>query len=263
MCRHAIALATWTIVVPLAGCASALRPPEPLPSIEGEGPAASDEQAEELWGTRALASVREAAEGYERRIARRYDPFGSAVGASRAWTWIARRAPTEDERREAAGRAVRVAQWCGEIEPSRAECEYWLAAALGVQAEQRRSTALDALPRIVALFESAAVRIPDYENGGPDRALALLFARAPGFPIGPGDADLAVEHARAAVGLAPGFAPNLAALAEALQATGRSDGAGRAWHRAAEEAAAAVERGEPESAEWLEQAREALRALDR
>ena len=252
-----------SFIAALAGCASALRPPEPLPTSVTTEVTASDRSADDLWEARTAASVREAATAYEGQLARLVDPFGSTVGAARAWTWIARRAPTEDERREAAGKAVRAAQWCEEVAADSPECAYWLGAALGVQAEQRRSTAIDALPRIVKLFESAALRIPYYESGGPDRALALLYVRAPGFPLGPGDPDLAVEHARQAVGLAPACAQNLAALGEALEAAGGHDGAARAWRRSEAEAIAAVERGDPDAEEWLEEAREALRRLAR
>lgn len=261
--RRALPVAAGLALAVLAGCVSALRPPEPLPAAETAAEPEDDGRADELWATRTVPSVVEAAEAYERRLGREVDPFGSVIGATRAWTWVARRAPTPEERREAAGRAVRAAQWCEEVAPGRAECAYWLGAALGVQAQQRRATALDALPRIVALFEDAGARIPDYESAGPFRALALLLTRAPGFPIGPGDPDRAVELARTAVRLEPHFGPNFAALGEALEATGDTSGASRAWRRARLAAQAAVENGEPDAEEWLEEARAALRRVVR
>ncbi len=261
--RATALVAAGLAVSVLAGCASALRPPEPLPSAGTATGSEVDDRAEELWEARTVPAAVEAAEAYERRLGRGADPFGSTIAATRAWTWIARRAPTPDERQDAARRAVRAAQWCEEVAAGRDECAYWLAAALGVQAEQRRSTALDALPRIVELFERSHARIPDYESAGPARALALLLVRAPGFPIGPGDPDRAVEFARKAVEFAPHFGPNFAALGEALEATGENAGASRAWRRASLAAEAAVESGEPDAAEWLEEAREALRRLGR
>ena len=73
----------------------------------------------------------------------------------------------------------------------------------------------------------------------------------------------ALETARKAVELEPHFGPNFAALGEALEATGAGTGASRAWRRAERAAQAAVERGEPDAVEWLEEAREALRRLGR
>ena len=52
------------------------------------------------------------------------------------------------------------------------------------------------------------------------RALALFYLRAPGWPKGPGDADLGLEHAREAVRLRPEHPPNLLAPGEALDAVG-------------------------------------------
>ena len=40
------------------------------------------------------------------------------------------------------------------------------------------------------MFHSAAEGDPTIEDGGPDRALALTYLRAPGWPTGPGAPDL-------------------------------------------------------------------------
>src|SRR5206468_9879056 len=102
-------------------------------------------------------------------------------------------------RLRAATRAVQAAQWCERVSAEKPECQYWLGAALGVQAREKPSTGLSALPMIVEAFKRAAVADPALEDGGPERALALLYARAPGWPTGPGDPDLGLEHARKAV----------------------------------------------------------------
>ena len=73
-----------SIVVALAGCASALRPPEPLPTSVTTEVTAFDRSADDLWEARTAASVREAATAYEGQIARQVDPFRSTVGAARS-----------------------------------------------------------------------------------------------------------------------------------------------------------------------------------
>lgn len=259
--RRAIRAVVAALAVVGGGCAPALRTPAPIPSESTAAAAADAPDAERLWARRDTASARRAAEAFEARLAAGTDPFESTLGATRAWIWAARHDPDADRRREASARAVRAAQWCEAARPDAPECDYWLAAALGVQAEQRRSTALDALPRIVALFEAAADAIPDYDRGGPDRALALLFARAPGFPVGPGDPDAALDRARAAVGRFPDHAPNQAALGEALEGVDRENEAVAAWTRAAELAGRAAHAGDPDAAEWQRDAAEALARL--
>src|SRR5262249_38588973 len=79
---------------------------------------------------------------------------------------------------------------------------------------------LSALPEIEAAFKRAASRAPDLEGAGADRALALLYLRAPGWPAGPGDPDLGLEHAKKAVAARADLPPHQLALAEAPAATG-------------------------------------------
>jgi tetratricopeptide (TPR) repeat protein len=117
----------------------------------------------------------------------------------------------------------------------------------------RRPIALDALPRIVELLEGAASRAPSLDDAGPDRVLALVLVRAPGWPTGPGDPDLALEHARRAVELAPRHAPNRLCLAEALEAVDLDDEA-RAELRAATELVRAGEAaGDPRAGDWRQE----------
>jgi tetratricopeptide (TPR) repeat protein len=249
----------------MCACAPALREPAPLPTLD-EGQAASgpplEDLADELWASGELEDVTRAAEGFERRIAIGRDRFDSVVAAVRAWNWLALHRPDAQGRRAAAGRAVRAAQWCSQVRPGAPECSFWLGAALGAQARERRATAIDALPRIIDLFEEAREAIPDYEHAGPDRALAVLLVRAPGFPVGPGDPDLALEHARAAVERDPDHPPNQAALGEALEAVGLAEEARTHWERSRELAAEALADGDVLAREWLNSADEALQRLD-
>jgi Tfp pilus assembly protein PilF len=96
-----------------------------------------------------------------------------------------------------------------------------------------------------------------YDKAGPDRVMALVLSRAPGWPLGPGDPDAALSAARRAVQLQPLYPPNLLALAEALSKTGEAAGARENYQRALDLAQAA-----PASADrddWIKQADQALR----
>jgi hypothetical protein len=166
-------------------------------------------------------------------------------------------------RLEAAELAVQAGQWCGKVRQEEPACAYWLGVGLGLQAMERRSTAMDALPRIEEAFRRAATEAPEMERGGPQRALALLYVRAPGWPTGPGDPELGLEHARMAMAIDPEFPPNLLALAEALAATDDATGSREAYRTARNLAREAASHGEPDAGDWIHEAEAALRAQDR
>jgi len=111
---------------------------------------------------------------------------------------------------------------------------------------------------MIALLRRAIAAAPRLDSAGPHRVLALVLLRAPGWPLGPGDPEAGLEHARAAVSLAPGAAANQLVLGEALAANGRSDDARVAYARAGELATAAGRAGEPEAARWMAEARTGL-----
>lgn len=250
------------------GCARALREPPPLSGLGGGGTARAPEEvdsllaeADLLYAARTPDSVREALEAWlaaARSDGRRVEGL---IGAARAGVWLSMHDESRDDRHRDAGLAVEAAQWCGRLEPANPACSFWLGAALGAQADVRRSTALDALPRIVEAFQRAAAADPGLEDAGPDRALALVYARAPGWPAGPGDPDLALEHARKAEGLRPEFPPNSLALGEALVAAGSPAEARREYERALALARDWADREEPDAAEWIKEAEEALGRL--
>ncbi len=87
---------------------------------------------------------------------------------------------------------------------------------------------------------------------------ALVLIRAPGWPLGPGDAEAGLVAARRAVTLRPQYPPNLLALAEALAKTGDANGA-QENYALARDAALALPAAADRDA-WL---READRGLQR
>ncbi len=250
----------------LAGCAHALKEPPPLSQIGGAGPLPGDSEdldsllrhAEFLYARRALPEVREATTLFLAAARRDSTRIDGLLGAVKAQTWLADHEGAAPERAAAATAGVQSAQWCMRLQPQSAACEYWLGAAMGLQAREKRSTALDALPRIEQAFRRASEMDPGLEEGGPYRALALLYARAPAWPAGPGDPDRALEEARHALEIAPDYPPNLLALGEALANLEDASGARDAYTRALGQAQERLLREDPDAKEWIEEARKGL-----
>ncbi len=256
--RRAVPLLALALTA--TGCAHALREPRPLETIAGATPAPAQPsgdllaRAEALYARRDVASVREAADLWAQAAAADRSRVDGVLGAVQARVWLADHESEPAARLAAAETAVETVQWCGRIAPNDPACSYWLGVALGVQARERPSTGLSALPKMVETFGRAAAAAPVLDHAGPDRALALLLLRAPGWPTGPGDADKGLEHARRAVAIEGDYPPNLMALSEALAATGGEDEARTVLARALELARAAAAKGDPDAPEWVREA---------
>ena len=122
----------------------------------------------------------------------------------------------------------------------------------------RCSTALDGLDEMVSRLERAIEGDPQQDFAGPERVLALVRLRAPGWPTGPGDPDLGLESARRAVERFPDYPPNLLCLAEAWEATEQPDRATEGYRRALELARGQFEAGHEEARRWMDEAQSAL-----
>jgi tetratricopeptide (TPR) repeat protein len=270
----------WMIVLASGltpiGCVSALKEPRPIPEIAGGGappdegslPAGIDAllaQAGALFAERgpdaaSIEKVRLAARTYLRAAAMEGAPIESLLGAARVEVWLTDHETEPARREEAARAAVEAAQWCGRMAPGDPACDYWLGAALGVQARERPATALSALPRIEEAFGRARDARPELDEGGPDRALALLYLRAPGWPTGPGDSGLGLRHAHRALALRPDYPPNLLAIAEAFAAQGDAAESREAYRRALALSRDRALGGDRDAPEWVAEAEKALLA---
>jgi hypothetical protein len=254
----------------LGACARAIKESPPLLDLAGGGTAPTREQAKALlvdadaaFARREPEGVRQAASLYLKAASSDQGLVEGVIGAVRAQVWLSEHERESRDREAAATKAVQAAQWCGRLSPQHPDCSYWMGAALGVQARERPSTGVSALPRIEAAFLEAAGRNPDLDGGAPDRALALLYLRAPGWPTGPGDQERGLLHARKAIAIAPEHPLNLMALAEALQATGDETGGREAWEQAAARARDLAARGDKDAAEWVVESEQALRTTAR
>lgn len=248
-----------------AGCASALHKPPPIEAVAPVPQAGADQlvtQAEAAWARRSEAGQAAAAEELYLEAARA-DPRRpeAFAGAIRAKAFRLGREKNGGERQRLAQGAVEVGQLCQEHVPAAPICDYWLAAALGLQARERSATAKDGLPRMVDLLRRAARADPAIDHAGPHRLLATVLLRAPGWPLGPGDPEGALPEAQAAVRMEPEFAPNQLVLGEALQSKGDTAEARSAYSKALRLATDAASKGDPDAAGWADDAKAALRAL--
>jgi hypothetical protein len=152
--------------------------------------------------------------------------------------------------------AGRDADACLAREPQAAACLYGHAIALGLEARAHPTRAGVSLSSMLDALARADTVDPDYDEAGPQRVRALVLIRAPGWPLGPGDAEAGLAAARRAVAQRPLYPPNLLALAEALAKTGDAGGARENYARA-HDAALALPAADDRD-EWLRQAEQGM-----
>lgn len=159
-------------------------------------------------------------------------------------------------RGQLAAEASRDADACVAREPQVAACLYGRAVALGLEARAHPTHASELLNKMLGDLASAEAADPDYDQAGPARVRALVLVRAPGWPLGPGDAEAGLVAARRALTLRPQYPPNLLALAEALAKTGDANGARENYARARD--AAQLLPSAADRDDWLRQADQGL-----
>ena len=160
--------------------------------------------------------------------------------------------PDAKIRGELAAAAGRDAQACLSREPQAAACLYGQAIALGLEARALPARAGEFLKNMLDTLSRAESADANYDEAGPARVRALVLIRAPGWPLGPGDAEAGLAAARRAVSLRPLYPANLLALGEALAKTGDAGGA-REMYARAHDAALALPAA-PDRDEWLREA---------
>ncbi len=196
------------------------------------------------------------------RSAPPYDtaPAGSVQELAAAIAADSKRSDHESDsqtRSDLAAAASRDAAACLAREPHAVACLYGRALALGLEARAHPAHAGELLTTMLGTLESSEGADPDYDEAGPARVRALVLLRAPGWPLGPGDAEAGLAAAKRAASLRPAYPGNLLALAEALAKTGDSNGAQQTYGHALDAAQALP--SSPERDDWLRQATEGLR----
>jgi hypothetical protein len=250
-------LPAWLLVI--GACSSALNEPAPVSSFaqnhnnHNRTPAELIHDADAAWARRGEPGQAGTAQALYLQAANADEHDAtSLIGAMRAITFRIeheRGVPKADFAKE----GVQLGQWCQRRAPTNPECDYRLAIALGQQAREMPSTGMDAIGKMVDLLTRTIAAAPRLDSAGPHRVLALIYLRAPSWPVGPGDADLGLREARAAVAAFPDAPQNQLALGEALLATGARDQALAAYRRAF--ATASTAHGDPEAADYVAQAR--------
>ena len=264
--RAGLGLAAATSV---AACASALREPPPVAQMAGSSaaPRASPADVDRLLAEGQAcfakrpdpAEVRSAQRSYLAAAQADDTRVEGLLGVARVSSWMIEHEPDAVERDRLVAVAIEASQWCERRAPDSAACAYALAQALGQQARERPSTSHDGLEKMVKALRRAATAEPGLDEGGPQRVLALVYLRAPGWPLGPGDPDAGLAAAQEAVALAPDHPPNQLALAEALARSGRREEARAAHERALALARQRSAAGDPDAPEWVAEAERGLR----
>jgi tetratricopeptide (TPR) repeat protein len=145
---------------------------------------------------------------------------------------------------------------CLALDPRAVACLYGHAVALGLEARVHPIRANQLLTNMLESLGNAETADPNYDHAGPARVRALVLIRAPGWPLGPGDADAGLVAARRAVTLQPDYPPNLLTLAEALMKTGDANGARENYEHARD--LAQTSPSTPDRDSWLREANQAL-----
>jgi tetratricopeptide (TPR) repeat protein len=92
---------------------------------------------------------------------------------------------------------------------------FYLAMNLGQLAQTKKISALKLVSEMEIEFKIVLAADPNYDRGGADRGLGLLYLQAPGWPTSIGSKTKAREHLQKAVSLAPDYPENLMNLIEA------------------------------------------------
>ncbi|HSY08483.1 MAG TPA: hypothetical protein VK820_08095 [Steroidobacteraceae bacterium] len=212
-----------------------------------------------LW---ALAALPLAACTVPVRPAVQTPTHASSAELAAAIAADARKAEHESDphiRAELARAARRDADTCIAAAPQAVACLFSRGVALGLEAREHPALAGAILNDMLATLARAETVDPAYDDAGPARVQALVWIRAPGWPLGPGDPERGLAAAERAAALRPEYPPNWLAVAEAQAKTGAAADARASYARARELATQLPD--SPERAEWLNEAAQGLSHL--
>jgi hypothetical protein len=162
-------------------------------------------------------------------------------------------------RAELASAARRDADACIAEAAQAAACLFGHGIALGLEAREHPTHSSAILIDMLSTLARAEAIDPSYDDAGPARVQALVWIRAPGWPLGPGDPGRGLAAAKRAAALRPEYPPNWLAVAEAQTKTGAAADARASYVRARDVAFKLPDT--PDRAEWLTEAEHGLSHL--
>jgi len=110
---------------------------------------------------------------------------------------------------------------------------YWLGLNLGLALRQKGLEGIGLLPQEIATLQ-AAQAAPDTDQGGPLRVLGMLYLKAPAWPTGPGDLEMALDLLKQSVEKYPSHPLNHLCYAQALRQNDKGAEASAELKRASE-----------------------------
>lgn len=162
-------------------------------------------------------------------------------------------------RADLAASATRDADACIAQAPQEVACLFGRGIALGLEARAHPTRASATLNDMLSTLAQAESVDATYADAGPARVQALVWIRAPGWPLGPGDPERGLAAAKRAAALRPQYPPNWLALAEAQSKTGATADARASYLRAREVAGALPDTAD--RADWLKQVEQGMSHL--
>jgi len=216
------AISPIVLLLLLAACAS-VPPAPPAPAPAAPSPAGSASPTRDLAAPAAQGACRRLASPAERalglvdaRSEQARAPGERAAGLALArCTHLAADSETDDVRIIALAEEGMAALTRASLAADDAEAAYVHALNLGLYVRARGMMAVGRLSELVARLRLAGQQ-PALDEGGPLRVLGLLYVKAPGWPVGPGDLEAALELLRQAVRDFPDHPLNHLYLAYAL-----------------------------------------------
>lgn len=208
-CRTRVLLFCLGFIL-FAGAGFADAGDSPLPLTEGRNPAQTAitgdtalDRADRLALSGDVSSIESAIQRYQSLVSGATSPVEVHWRLSRAWFNIYDELPRPDQnarRKEAAKTAQSWAEKGLEIESESMESRYWLAMALLARADlESVFTFLGNVRKVIKLVRQVQQKMPELDDGGPDRLLAIFLHELP-WPWK--DEDQSFKHIQTALLLA-------------------------------------------------------------
>jgi tetratricopeptide (TPR) repeat protein len=166
-----------------------------------------------LTETRTPAAVELSHARYKQALELRSDEYEVLWQAARTAVWLGNFGPEkgqDDKVRD----GLSYANTAVELKPEGEEALFYHGVLAGKLAELDNAYGLSGLKIIQQRMRQLIEKKSTYIYGGPDRVMAIVLMRSPGWPIGPGDWDLAEKHMRRALEIDPNWPENQLYMAE-------------------------------------------------